>query len=72
MKLINLPGTEVWINPEYVTSVRQAKTLINGPNAGRLCVEVEYEGNAGYRTRTTDVYGIPANEVAALIQGESK
>jgi hypothetical protein len=67
MKLVNLPSTNVWINPEYVTSVRPATVMKNGPNAGQTGVEVEYEGNSGYRTRTTDVYGTTVEEVVALL-----
>ena len=69
MKLVNLPGTKVWVNPEYVTSVRQSIPFAHGPDEGRLRVEVEYEGAAGYRTRTTDVFDVPISEVVALIQG---
>ena len=59
MNLVNLPGTEVWVNPEYVTSVRRT---IDGSTV------VEYEGNAGYRTRTTGTTA-PVEEVVALLKG---
>lgn len=67
MKLVNLPATNVWVNPEYVTSVRTATVMKNGPNEGLSRVEVEYEGNSGYRTRTTDVYGKTVEEIVALL-----
>ena len=69
MRLVNLPGTDVWVNPEYVTSVHQSTPFAHGPDAGRLRVEVEYEGAGGYRTRTTNVFDVPISEVVALIQG---
>lgn len=65
MKLVNLPSTNVWINPEYVTSVRPATVMKNGLNTGQT--GVEYEGNSGYRTRTTDVYGVSVEEIVALL-----
>ena len=69
MRLVNLPGTDVWVNPEYVTSVQQARPYEQGPMQGRSRVEVEYEGNAGYRTKRAELYGVQAADVVALIQG---
>ncbi len=61
MSLVNLPTTKLWINPKYVTSIRQT---ING-------TVVEYEGNAGYRTRTATVL-VPVEQVVALFsKGEA-
>jgi hypothetical protein len=72
MRLVKLPGTEVWVNPEYVTSVRQVQPYTNGEHRGQTRVEVEYEGNAGYRTRREDLYGMQAADVVALIQGDTR
>ena len=58
MRLVKLPGAKVWINPKYVTSVRPS---IHG-------TIVEYEGNAGYRTRTETIPA-PTEEVVALLEG---
>jgi hypothetical protein len=55
MNLINLPTTKIWINPEYVTSIRQT---IHG-------TVIEYEGNAGYRTRTETI-NVPVEQIVAL------
>lgn len=51
MKLKQIPGTKVWVNPEYVTSVREHVDTKNQSMKDVRSV-VEYEGNAGYRTRT--------------------
>jgi hypothetical protein len=59
MKLVNIPGTKVWVNPEYVTNVR-------GIAGGSI---VEYVGNAGYQTRTTNSTA-SVEEVVTLLTGE--
>ncbi len=59
MRLVELPGIKIWVNPEYVTSVRET---VNG-------TVVEYEGNAGYRTRTATL-PIPVEEVVLMLKGE--
>jgi hypothetical protein len=60
MKLVQLPTTQIWINPEYVTSIRQT---VHGTT-------IEYEGNAGYRTRTETVK-VPVEDVISLFMETS-
>ena len=75
MKLVKLPGTNLWVNPEYVTSVQDMPVLTSERNVnrhnivGRKRVEVEYEGNAGYRTRHVELLDCTAAEIAALLTG---
>jgi hypothetical protein len=70
MSLIQIPGTDVWVNPAYVTSIRPATVMINGPDRGLTGVEVEYEGHAGYRTRTSIARGVTVAEVANLFNSD--
>lgn len=75
MKLVKLPGTNLWVNPEYVTSVHDIPVLTAERNInrhdmiGRKRVEVEYEGNAGYRTRSVELLDCTAAEIATLLMG---
>jgi len=63
--LVNIPGTQVWVNPRYVTSVRSVREGLT--DASKVDVtEVEYEGRAGYRTRTTSTRAGLEEVVAAL------
>lgn len=69
--LVQIPGTEVWVNPRYVTSV--APGYADGPDTkttGKLVmgVCVQYEGNAGYRTKETSTTASMAAVLFALNQ----
>lgn len=66
MKLKQIPGTEVWVNPEYVTSVRKYVDTKN-PSMKNVRSEVEYEGNAGYRTRSAHSTATP-EELKAIFE----
>ena len=63
MAIVKITGTEVFVNPKYVTSIRPACKAhqLEGWKS-----EVEYEGNAGYRTRTTQSTLTP-DELASLL-----
>lgn len=70
MKLVQLPGTGVWVNPEYVTSVRPytiaGRTGVFSDLQRKAKCEVEYEGDAGYRTRR-DVSTATVEEMVLLL-----
>lgn len=70
MKLVQIPGTQTWVNPEYVTSIHGWKPdLPLNTGMENYHSEIEYEGNAGYRTRSTISTATPA-ELAALVNDE--
>lgn len=78
LKMVKLPGDlveygrdtghDVWVNPKYVCSVTQSsKPMVNGEHAGRRGIEVEFEGNGGYRTRCVTLFGPSLKEVVSLL-----
>jgi hypothetical protein len=64
-KLVNLPGTDVWVNPIHVVYVEQKEPYEKYANADRPRVEVYG------RYRAEDVYDTTAAKIAALINGET-
>jgi hypothetical protein len=68
MRLINIPGSTLWVNPEYVTSVGDYQAH-RSVDPSYISV-VEFEGNAGYRTRTA-LSTMPAGQLAALLEHAS-
>ena len=69
MRLVQLPGTKLWVNPEYVTSVREGPATPSKPDTA--VTVVEYEGDAGYRTTTARIYA-EVSAVVKLLAGEQK
>lgn len=67
-KLVNLPGTDVWVNPIHVVYVEQKEPYEKYGNAGRARVEVCITMYGRYRTE--DVYDTTAEKIVALINGE--
>lgn len=71
--LVQIPGTQVWVNPRYVTSVFAgyvSGTRQPEPNSHKcqMGVLVEYEGNQGYRTRETGTLSSMQAVLATLNQ----
>jgi hypothetical protein len=66
MNLIQIPGTDVWVNPIHVTSVRHAERRDTDGPAYIIGAEVEYIGDAGYHTRRTVTRSSLDEVVAAL------
>jgi hypothetical protein len=64
-KLVNLPGTDVWVNPVHVVYVEQKP-----PYDEQQRVEVCFTMYGRYRTE--NVFNKTAAEVAAIINGENK
>lgn len=80
MTLVKLPGKlveygideghEVWVNPEYVTSVtKSTKPMKNGDFVGKTPIKVEFEGNSGYRTRGVYLFDTTLQEVVDNLNG---
>ncbi len=72
--IVRIPGTQVWVNPRYVTSVQAAycvPSAVGQPDQGRTiaCVTVAYEGNQAYRTKETPTLSSLSDVVAAINQG---
>ena len=79
MRLVELPGTGIFVNPEYVVAVVPAKEPADsGPFEGkdyvtvRLSHQVESQGERreisrpGYSSVTYDRFGVNVHEVPAL------
>ena len=69
-KLVKLPDTDIWVNPLHVVYVQKKDPYTNYANQGKPRVEVCITMYGRYFTQ--DVFNMTAEEVAALINGESK
>ena len=70
MKLVQIPTTRTWINPEYVTNVREyARKDLD--YVVRTYVSIEFLGQAGHINgiRKVDVTGVPVEEILAVLEG---
>jgi len=71
MKLLRVKtsyfNTDLAINPRYISSVGRGRQQFNGPDDIREVTVIEYEGHAGYRTRTCNV-DEPFDSVVARIE----
>jgi hypothetical protein len=71
MKLVKLPGTDLWVNPHHVVYIEEKPPFEMGIHIGVPRVEVCITMYGRYRTES--VFNLTAAEVAALInEGESK
>lgn len=70
MKLVKLPCEKaLYVNPAHVVYVEQKPPYTNGDCAGQYRVEVCITMYGRYRTE--DVFGLKAEAVAAIINGET-
>jgi hypothetical protein len=65
MKLVQLPGTDLYVNPAHVVYVEQMPPYERNAHAGQQRVEVCITMYGRYRTK--DVFDKTAEEVAKLI-----
>jgi hypothetical protein len=70
MKLVKIPTTNgLYVNPTHVVYVEQKDPYENGKNKDRQRVEVCTTMYGRYRT--DDVFNMTAEEVTAIINGET-
>jgi len=60
-------GEDIAINPRYITSVFREARQFTSPGNKRDVTVIEYEGNAGYRTKTCYV-DEPLEDIVARIE----
>ena len=70
MKLVHIPGTQEWVNPDYVTSVRPWQQVWNEPRVECQSV-IEFRGDTENTMRTSHSTATP-DEIAALLNAESE
>ena len=70
MKLVKIPTTNgLYVNPTHIVYVEQKDPYTNYANAGKPRVEVCTTMYGRYRT--DDVFNMTAEEVTAIINGET-